>query len=109
MREAADTFYDKMPKEAKASKEVMRLRVINYEEDGDFSNALDCAKNYLEQYPDDEDMTKESEFLKTALMSSSDIDKSDSEESGSGMTDSSDDTAGSGDNTSEADNSAGNN
>ena len=81
MRDAADTFYDKMPKEAKASKEVMRLRVINYEDDGDFSNALECAKNYLEQYPDDEDMTKESKFLTTALKTSSDDSKTKSDTS----------------------------
>lgn len=88
MRDAADKFYEKMPKDAKASKEVMKLKVKSYEEDGDFSNALECANNYLEQFPDDEDMKKESEFLTTALMSSNDIDKFYEETSSDGKTDS---------------------
>ena len=87
MREAADKFYEKMPKDAKASKEVMRLKVKSCEEDGDFSNALEYANNYLEQYPDDEDMKKESEFLTTALMSSDDINKLYEDTSSDGKTD----------------------
>lgn len=79
MSEEAGTFYDKMPKEARASKEVVRLRVIEYEKESDFSNALDCAESYLKQYPDDEDMTKEKDFLTTALKSVSD-DSSDTAE-----------------------------
>ena len=67
MGDQADTFYEKMPKEARASKEVLRLRVISYEDGSDFSNALDSAESYLRQYPDDEDMSKEKDFLETAL------------------------------------------
>ncbi|MGN0241884.1 MAG: tetratricopeptide repeat protein [Candidatus Weimeria sp.] len=87
MRDAADTFYNKMPKDAKASKDVMRLKVKSCEEDGDFSNALEYANSYLEQFPDDEDMKKESEFLTTALMSSDGIDKLYEKTSSDGSTD----------------------
>lgn len=69
MTKQADSFYGKMPKEAKASKKVLKLRVICYENENDYSNALNCVKHYLKQYPDDEDMKKEQDFLKTVLRS----------------------------------------
>lgn len=72
MEDQAEKFYDQMPKEARASKKVLKLRVISFEENADFTEALDCAKSYLEQFPDDEEMTKERDFLKLATGSSTD-------------------------------------
>lgn len=60
----AEDFYDDMPKEARASKKVLRLRVIGFEKKADFASALDSAESYLTQFPDDEDMKKEEAFLK---------------------------------------------
>lgn len=64
MDKTAEDFYQEMPKEARAQKKVMRLRVIGYEKKGDFASALHFAKSYLIQYPDDTDMKKEEAFLK---------------------------------------------
>lgn len=65
MQDEADSFYDGMPKEARASKKVLRLRVVSFEADADFTNAYDSVKSYLAQYPDDEEMAAERDFLKT--------------------------------------------
>lgn len=81
MQNQADEFYDRMSKEARASKKVLKLRVIGFEEKADYSSALDSAHSYLAQYPDDEEMTKEQDFLKTALQSVSDTADSAQEDS----------------------------
>lgn len=70
LEEQAEQFYDRMPKEARASKKVLKLRVISFEGKADFTEALDCAESYLDQFPDDEDMIKERDFLKLATGSS---------------------------------------
>ena len=64
MDDEAEDFYDVMPKEARASKKVLKLRVIGFEKKADFASALDSAQSYLIQFPDDADMKKEEEFLK---------------------------------------------
>lgn len=64
MDDEAEDFYDDMPKEARASKKVLKLRVIGFEKKADFASALDSAESYLTQFPDDEDMKKEEAFLK---------------------------------------------
>ncbi|MDD6381155.1 MAG: hypothetical protein PUG04_05655 [Lachnospiraceae bacterium] len=64
MDDCAEDFYDDMPKEARASKKVLKLRVIGFEKKADFASALDSADSYLTQFPDDEDMKKEEAFLK---------------------------------------------
>lgn len=64
MDDCAEDFYDDMPKEARASKKVLKLRVIGFEKKADFASALDSAESYLTQFPDDEDMKKEEAFLK---------------------------------------------
>ena len=63
----AEQFYMIMPGEARASENVLRQRVLLYEKQADYKKAYQAAKKYLKQYPQDEDMQDEAEFLKSRL------------------------------------------
>lgn len=45
------------------SKELMKNQIIAYEKSSDYENAMKKASDYLETYPDDEDIKKEYIFL----------------------------------------------
>lgn len=45
--------------------EIWRNLVVAYERTGDFDNALDIAEDYVGEFPNDESMQKEYEFLQT--------------------------------------------
>ena len=61
----AEKFYQIMPGEARASENVLRQRVLLYEKKADYKAAYSAAKKFLKQYPGDEDMQDEVEFLKS--------------------------------------------
>jgi Flp pilus assembly protein TadD len=65
--EQAEQFFEIMPSESKASEQVLRQRVLLYEKKADYKKAYDAAMKFLKQYPQDEDMQEEIDFLKSRL------------------------------------------
>ena len=49
-------------------KELQKALVAVYEKNGDFASALEEAKDYVADYPEDETMQKEYEFLQTRVL-----------------------------------------
>ena len=71
----AATYYKKAIENASDSqkKGLQKKLVAIYEKSGDFSSALETAKAYVADYPDDADMQKEYEFLQTRVDTSADV------------------------------------
>lgn len=68
--EDAATYY-KDAMDAASGDQVKTLQkslVAVYEKNGDFASALEEAKDYVADYPEDEDMQKEYEFLQTRVL-----------------------------------------
>ena len=71
----AVTYYSAAIENASdAQKKGMQKELVAmYEQSGDFESALESAKAYVEEYPDDADMQKEYEFLQTRVYTGGDI------------------------------------
>ncbi len=71
----AATYYKKSIENAADAqrKGLQKELVAMYEKSGDFSSALETAKAYVADYPDDADMQKEYEFLQTRVDAGGDV------------------------------------
>ena len=71
----AVTYYSAAIENASdAQKKGMQKELVAmYEQSGDFASALESAKDYVAEYPDDADMQKEYEFLQTRVYTGGDI------------------------------------